>query len=137
MCTFLFTGMTIFLIISTIYPNGHHLRPLEFERENIFTQLCSWLYQTDTATNLFPSIHVYNSVGVHLAIEKSEKTKHNPLLRMASGILTISIILATVFLKQHSVFDVITGLFTCLLVYQFVYAKNWKRTTSTILLKKA
>ena len=127
MCAFLFTGMTIFLIVSTIYPNGHHLRPLVFERENIFTQLCGWLYQTDTATNLFPSIHVYNSVGVHLAIEKSEKTKHNRLLRASSGILMISIILATVFLKQHSVFDVITGLFTCLVVYQFVYSKGWKK----------
>lgn len=128
MCAFLFTGMTIFLIVSTIYPNGHHLRPVEFAHENIFTQLCGWLYQTDTATNLFPSIHVYNSIGVHLAIEKSEKIKHNRLLRIGSGILMVSIILATVFLKQHSVFDVITGLFTAFVVYQFVYAKNWKRT---------
>ncbi|MCR4589181.1 MAG: serine/threonine protein phosphatase, partial [Lachnospiraceae bacterium] len=26
-CLFLFTGMTVFLAISTIFPNGHHLRP--------------------------------------------------------------------------------------------------------------
>ena len=26
-CIFLFTGMTIFLIVSTLWPNGHHLRP--------------------------------------------------------------------------------------------------------------
>lgn len=131
MCAFLFTGMTIFLIVSTIYPNGHTLRPLSFERDNIFTQLCSWLYQTDTATNLFPSIHVYNSIGVHLAIEKSEKTRHNRPLCLCSGILMVSIILSTVFLKQHSVFDVITGLFTALVVYQFVYVKNWKQTWQT------
>ena len=132
MCAFLFTGMTIFLIVSTIYPNGHYLRPMNFERDNIFTQLCGWLYQTDTATNLFPSIHVYNSIGVHLAIAKSEKIRQNYPLRICSGILMISIILATVFLKQHSVFDVITGLFTAFIVYQFVYAKAWKTTTVSV-----
>ena len=29
-CAFLFTGMTLFLVISTLYPNGHLLRPTEF-----------------------------------------------------------------------------------------------------------
>ena len=28
LCTFLFTGMTLFLLISTVYPNGHYLRPI-------------------------------------------------------------------------------------------------------------
>ena len=36
-CVFLFTGMTVFLIISTLWPNGHHLRPAVMPRENIFT----------------------------------------------------------------------------------------------------
>ena len=27
LCVFLFTGMTVFLIVSTLWPNGHHLRP--------------------------------------------------------------------------------------------------------------
>ena len=31
-CAFLFTGMTLFLMISTLYPNGHLLRPTEFPR---------------------------------------------------------------------------------------------------------
>ncbi|MGN1158005.1 MAG: serine/threonine protein phosphatase, partial [Agathobacter sp.] len=46
MCAFLFAGMTLFLIISTVFPNGHFLRPTEFERDNIFTQLCTMLYST-------------------------------------------------------------------------------------------
>lgn len=82
MCAFLFTGMTLFLIISTIYPNGHYLRPTSFENDNIFTQLVAKLYETDTATNLFPSIHVYNSIGVHLAIAHSEKTKNNKVVQI-------------------------------------------------------
>ena len=127
MCAFLFTGMTLFLIISTVFPNGHFLRPTAYERDNIFTQLCTMLYSTDTATNLFPSIHVYNSIGVHLAIANSEKTKHNKPVRLASGILMVSIILSTVFLKQHSMFDVLTAFLTASIVYLVVYAKNWEK----------
>ena len=52
-CIFLFTGMTLFLIVSTIYPNGHLLRPNTFERNNIFTLAVQMLYQIDTATNIF------------------------------------------------------------------------------------
>ena len=82
-CVFLFTGMTIFLIISTLWPNGHHLRPYVMPRDNIFTEMVASLYQTDTATNLWPSIHVYNSIGAHLAIAKSkhfENRKHSDCL---------------------------------------------------------
>ena len=35
----IYTGMTLFLIISTIYPNGHLLRPTEFSRNNISTKV--------------------------------------------------------------------------------------------------
>ncbi len=127
MCIFLFTGMTIFLIVSTVYPNGHLLRPTYFERDNIFTQLCAMLYQSDTATNLFPSIHVYNSVGVHLALIHSEKTKNHKKLCFASCVLMVSIILSTVFLKQHSMFDLITGLLMAAVMYFLVYIRSWER----------
>ena len=49
-CIFLCIGMTLFLIVSTIYPNGHLLRPSSFERNNIFTFAVKLLYQADTAT---------------------------------------------------------------------------------------
>ena len=38
-CIFLFTGMTIFLIVSTLWPNGQHLRPAVMPRDNIFTRI--------------------------------------------------------------------------------------------------
>ena len=40
MAKFMFTGMTIFLIISTIFPNGQDLRPVVFERDNVFVDMC-------------------------------------------------------------------------------------------------
>ena len=113
-------GMTIFLVVSTIYPNGHTLRPESFAHDNIFTQAVAWLYATDTPTNLFPSIHVYNSLGVHIAVMKSECFREKKKTKFVSLLLCVSIILSTMFLKQHSFFDVITafamaGIFFCLI----------------------
>lgn len=125
LCTFLFTGMTIFLIISTLYPNGHYLRPVTFARDNIFVDMVRALYRTDTPTNLFPSIHVYNSLGVHFAICHSENLKNRKWLKAGSFVLMVSIILATMFLKQHSVFDVITGFAMAGVMYSFVYGKSF------------
>jgi hypothetical protein len=129
LCAFLFTGMTIFLVISTLYPNGHYLRPYYFTHHNFYTMLCEYLYASDTATNLFPSIHVYNSIGVHLAVCKSEEFRHSRTLRAVSGILMTSIILSTMFIKQHSVFDVFTAFVMAFLIYRLVYVRDWSRVS--------
>lgn len=120
-CIFLFTGMTIFLIISTIWPNGHHLRPVTMPRDNIFTKWISFLYQTDTATNLWPSIHVYNSIGAHLAIARSKAFENKKGIRIGSFLLATSIVLSTVLIKQHSVFDVLTAFVMAAIMYLVVY----------------
>ncbi len=121
LCTVLFTGMTLFLIISSIYPNGHYLRPVTFEHNNIFTEMVKWLYSTDTSTNLFPSIHVYNSLAISMAVFHADNFKKNYPVRIITTILTASIVLATMFLKQHSVFDVITAILLAVFMYSIVY----------------
>lgn len=124
LCAFLFVGMTIFLFISTVYPNGHYLRPSVFPRDNIFATLVQWLYATDTPTNLFPSIHVYNSIGIHLAVSHSRELRKHRFVQIGSGILMMSIILATMFLKQHSVFDVMTACGMAAVMYVMVYGRE-------------
>ncbi len=123
-CIFLFTGMTLFLIISTLWPNGHHLRPYVMPRDNIFTDMILRLYQTDTATNLWPSIHVYNSIGAHLAVAKCAELKKYKLIQYGSLFLSISIILSTVLIKQHSAFDVFTAFILAGIMYLLVYGKE-------------
>lgn len=124
-CIFLFTGMTLFLIISTVYPNGHLLRPSEFERNNIFTLAVQLLYQADTATNIFPSLHVFNSIAAHRAVVNNPALRKKRLIRGGSFILMVSIILATMFLKQHSVLDVISGILLGVLMDQLVYRTDY------------
>ena len=87
--------------------------------------MVAWLYATDTPTNLFPSIHVYNSLCAHIAICSSKEFKNRPKLKLASFILMASIILATMFLKQHSVFDVVTAFVMAAVMYSFVYGRNF------------
>lgn len=120
-CAFLFTGMTIFLIVSTLWPNGHHLRPLELPRDNIFTQMIARLWSTDTPTNLWPSIHVYNSLGAYFAIARSREFAGKKALRIGALALSVSIILSTVLIKQHSVFDVLTAFAMAAVMYAIVY----------------
>ncbi len=124
-CIFLFTGMTLFLIISTVYPNGHLLRPSSFERHNVFTFAVQILYQADTATNIFPSLHVFNSIAAHRAVANNAKLRGNLLIRGSSFLLMVSIILATMFLKQHSVLDVISGIMLGMLMDQLVYRTDF------------
>lgn len=120
-CVFLFTGMTLFLILSTVYPNGHLLRPTSFEDHNLFVLAVQVLYQADTATNIFPSLHVFNSIAAHCALVNHESFRKRRLLRAGSFVLMVSIILSTVFLKQHSLLDVMAGILLGILMDQLVY----------------
>ena len=131
LCAFLFTGMTIFLIISTVYPNGHYLRPTYFSHHNICTMLCEYLYATDTPTNLFPSIHVYNSLGIFLAVINNKHLSKNKTVCLVTLLLTVSIILSTMFIKQHSVFDVCCAFILAAVMNLIVYRQSWARVPTT------
>lgn len=121
---FLFVGMTICLFICTIYPNGHTMRPdIDFDK-NIFTRLVSFIYSADTNTNIFPSIHVYGTMGIHIALRKSEALKNFPVVKITSAILALLICLSTVFLKQHSCLDVFAAIILSAFMYVFVYRRN-------------
>lgn len=132
LCVFLFSGMTVFLFVSAVYPNGHYLRPSEFAHDNWCTKMVEWLYETDTSTNLFPSIHVYNSLGIHIALKRSMCFEHKKISKAASCILCWLIILSTMFLKQHSVFDVLTAFGMAAVMYYFVYSQSYQKVLADI-----
>lgn len=121
-------GMTLFLIVSLVYPNGHTLRPTYLHRDNIFMDMVRFLWTIDTPTNVLPSIHVFNSVAVHIAVAGSPtlREKH-PWVVHCSLLLCIAIIAATMFLKQHTVIDVITALGLNIVCYYFVYQPSLSR----------
>ena len=129
---FLFTGMTIFLIICTVFPNELNLRPHTFANDTVFTRLVQQLYSTDTPTNVLPSIHVYNSLAAFMAIKRSKLARKQKGWAWGTGILTVLIILATVFLKQHSMFDGVCALALYVVTDKLCYGVNTETERSKV-----
>lgn len=116
-------GMTLFLIVSYVYPNGLNIRPAEFTNDSVFTRMVQFLYRTDTPTNVLPSIHVYNSVAAFSAIHTCKNLQKHKGIRTGSFILTTLIVLSTMFLKQHSIADVATGITCAVATYVLFYSR--------------
>jgi membrane-associated phospholipid phosphatase len=128
----LFGGMTICLLICTIFPNGLNIRPeINFDK-NIFTRLTSIIYTADTSTNVFPSIHVFTSVAVVGAIRRSQAAQNHRWILPASSLLSLLIVLSTMFLKQHSVVDVTAGILLGVAMREFVYAPEERRALKPV-----
>lgn len=125
LCIYLFSGMTISLIICTFFHNGTDFRPSLDPDKNIFTRFVSALYATDTPTNVFPSIHVYNSICIHVAVARNTLLKKYPIVQHASFVLMVLICMATVFLKQHSIVDVFGGCLMAYILYFVVYGYRY------------
>lgn len=121
LCMFLFIGMTICLLICTFFPNGTDLRPVVNPEKNFCSRLVHMIHVVDTSTNVFPSIHVYNSIGVHCALRRSTSLRKYPWVRLGSFVLMLSICLSTMFLKQHSAVDVVGAMILAYVMYPFVY----------------
>ena len=103
----LMAGMTLFIIISLVYPNILELRAAIPDRQNIFMDMINYLHSIDTPTDVLPSLHVYDAVvvaaGIHLAFPEKK------VMLILSDLLTVLIVLSTVFIKQHSIIDVIAA----------------------------
>lgn len=119
--TNLMIGMALFLVISLVWPNGHTLRPAVLPRDNIFTRLVIMIYSSDTSTNVFPSIHVFNTVAMHTAVRHSTTLKKHPWAVRISGIIAVSIVLSTMFIKQHTVIDVVGAMGLNLVTWYLLY----------------
>ena len=130
---FLITGISISVLIFFLYPNGLlDPRPKEFPRDNFCTDLVKMLYKSDTSTNVLPSLHVLNTLIVDIAIFESKTFgKYHTPIKIATAIFSLSVILATVFLKQHSVYDVLASFIIAAVLYplfyktKFMYKFKW------------
>ncbi len=114
------------ILVYIVFPNGQDLRPATFERDNIFTQIIAGLYQTDTNTNVCPSIHVIGSFAIMLTAWHS-KYFNTRLWRIINLVLAVLISISTVFLKQHSIIDVVAAIPVCALGYFVAYFDVFKQ----------
>ena len=108
LCFVMFVGMTICLVIYVICPNGVDLRR-EIAADNFCADLVRLLRVIDSPVNVCPSIHVSSTTAVHRVISTAECFKGNRKMLWISRVVTGAICLSTMFIKQHSVIDVIWG----------------------------
>lgn len=132
LCAFLFIGMTICLLVCTFFPNGTDLRISVDSSKNLCSRLVALIHAADTSTNVFPSIHAFNSLGIHFAVINSNRLKNKMWLRRSSLILMTAICLSTVVLKQHSVIDVFGAVILAYVIYPLVYGSNYASDKKTV-----
>lgn len=114
------TGMTLFLIISFVFPNGHYLRP-QLEEGGIFLWTVKILHFIDSPANILPSLHVFEAVACCTALLLNDEFRSKKGRLVGTVVLTVAIILSTLFLKQHSVVDVVTALILNCICYELFY----------------
>ena len=100
---------SVAMIVYIIWPTKQDLRPELFPRDNILTTIAKNLYNFDTNTNVCPSIHVLGSLAVMFAGLHS-RTLRGWGWKLFFILSTVWISMSTVFLKQHSLVDVIAAL---------------------------
>ena len=124
-------GMTFFLCLSYCYPNGLELRPEYFERSNIFIDLVKIVYAKDTSTNVLPSIHVYNSLGVLFTVKQSKRLNNHIFVQEFSFVMTVLIVLSTMFIKQHSIVDVALAFVLSYMSWTVLFQENLPEVNMT------
>lgn len=117
----LFIGFFTCSLIMLFFPTGQELRPEIDPSGNIALWGVNFIYAFDTNTNVFPSMHVVGAMAVMFAMAKSKSLGKKVWLQIFSWILGITIICATVFLKQHSVLDIFGALAIEIPILIFVY----------------
>lgn len=117
---FIIITYSVTLVIYVFFPSAQHLRPAVFPRDNLFTQFLTYFYSFDTDTNVCPSIHVIGSLAVMFAAWHCKRFKSRGW-KTAFTVAAILISISTVFIKQHSVLDLIAALPICFGAYVVVY----------------
>ncbi|MDR1131591.1 MAG: phosphatase PAP2 family protein [Oscillospiraceae bacterium] len=104
----LFLGFFICTFTCSVFPNGQDLRQAGHDT-NLAAQIVNWTQAFDTNTNVFPSMHVVGAVCAAYAITRSRRLRPKRWLQILNWALCLTIVCATVFIKQHSVLDIFAG----------------------------
>lgn len=117
---FIYIGMFTSFVIYFIFPNGLALRQ-PIVGNDIFSELIKLLRYIDPPTNVCPSIHVYDAIAVYIIVRKSSLFQTRTIIKNSCLTLTILICISTVFIKQHSIIDVIAGIALSMVMYLCIY----------------
>lgn len=109
----------------------------QLQGEGILIDLVTLIYANDRPYNCFPSIHVLTTFAIMMG-SLHIKNKHT-FHRMFIPIIGSSIIISTLFVKQHYLLDMIGSMFLVSFLYGIifeVYQLQWGQKSESIILKK-
>ncbi|MEJ6563250.1 MAG: phosphatase PAP2 family protein [Euryarchaeota archaeon] len=119
-------------ILFLIAPVKVQLRPKLALGEGVFDQLLSTIHEADPPFNSWPSLHVFQSALIVMVIRhwmKSDGTWTN----LSSAIIWVFwslLVLSTMGIKQHYMFDAVTGVLFAALVWVYFCKPNLNRIDS-------
>ncbi len=116
---FIIISYSVTILIYLVFPNCQLLRP-EITRDNIFAQAVRGLYSFDTNTNVCPSIHVLGMAAAFFGGIYARGMQSLPW-RIFWAVSLVLVSFSTVFLKQHSIIDVLCAVLLCAVTYIIVY----------------
>lgn len=116
------TGFTFSILFCIAFPNGQNLRPEIFARDNLFTDMVKLIYAADTNTNVLPSVHALGAIFAAVSLCRSRALKQK-WIKISTSLLAAIICMATCFIKQHSVLDVVASIMVCAVIYS-IYGIN-------------
>lgn len=125
LCFILFVGATLCLGIYLVLPNGLDLRR-EIAAENFCADMIRMIRAIDPPANVCPSLHVSSTVAIHLTILRAACLRDRPWMKGLSLAVTLLICISTMFIKQHSLIDVVCGWLLSLVLAR-ISDRIWKR----------
>ena len=123
MMRFVIVTYTAATVVYFIYPTQQLLRPEVFAHDNALTRAVAWFYTFDTNTNVCPSLHVIGSAAALFALRDGPRLRKRAWWQATSVLLALCISLSTVFMKQHSILDVLCALPVCALGWWLCYGR--------------
>ena len=117
----LFSGAFVCAAVFVLYPTCVDFRP-SAAGPGLARALCRLIYANDAPVNVFPSLHCYEALAVHLGAFGAGRGRKMPVRRALSAALVTLICLSTVFVKQHSVADLAAGCGLAAGIYALVRA---------------
>ena len=103
-----FTGAFLCTAFFYFFPTKIDFRPTP-QGDGFLAWLCKIIYSNDTPTNVFPSLHCYQATAIHFSTFDKDLIRRRPVLFSVSLFFMIMTSVSTIFVKQHSVADLISG----------------------------
>ena len=121
--TYIIITQVVAMAAYILFPTRQDLRPEEFIRSNVLTQLISFIYSFDTNTGVCPSLHVAYSMGILSVFLKDKDISKGWKVFLTADVFFIC--LSVCFVKQHSAVDILAAIPVCLLAEGLVFGKDY------------